>query len=469
MTNLLISISPLLLALALIVFRRTSITNAGLIGATTSLILACVNIEVTEVFFALTRGLWIAWLAVSIIMSGLIFQRLALIATPNAFIPPEGSSDERKQAFTAIFLLGVFVESACGFGLGAVAAVSVLQARGIASARLAALALLSLALVPWGALAIGTTIAAELTGTPRSIIGVESAILSVPILGIALLLFWIWVPGPLSLKAMFREAGTIAALLALLWAANFAGFVDIAGILAAGAVFAFSAAHDRLRGQTPINAGIFGVFALFIVAIRVIPGITDTLRGLWLIEYDKGLPAFAPLAHPSIWLLVFGFGFACFKGVPIQKVMHTSKSALTAAYVPVAVTIGFVVLGQGMSALGAQEAAVSVLINISGSGSAYFAPIFAAIAGWLTGSNAAAHGMLAEFQAALGAASGGNAVHAVAIQNVVASAYTMLSPMRIALVATALSLVGKETEILRLLRPFGAAVLAIAWIATALT
>lgn len=100
-------------------------------------------------------------------MSGLIFQRLALIATPNAFIPTEGSSDERKQAFTAIFLLGVFVESASGFGLGAVAAVSVLQARGIASARLAALALLSLALVPWGALAIGTTIAAELTGTPE--------------------------------------------------------------------------------------------------------------------------------------------------------------------------------------------------------------------------------------------------------------------------------------------------------------
>jgi L-lactate permease len=268
---------------------------------------------------------------------------------------------------------------------------------------------------------------------------------------------------------MLREAGNVAALLGILWAANAAGFVDIAGILAAGTLFAFTGAYDRLKGRAPLDAGVFGAFALFIVAIRIIPGITELLRSLWIIEFTEDLPAFAPFAHPSFWLIVFGFGYAYWKSVPIFETIQISGRAFRAAYVPVAVTIGFVVLGQGISALGAQKEAVLLLGEISGSQSVYFGPIFAALAGWLTGSNAAAHGMLAEFQAALGAATGENPIHTVAIQNVVASAYTMLSPMRIALVATALGLVGKEAEILRLLTPFAAVVLIIAWAATALT
>ncbi|MFZ9015289.1 MAG: L-lactate permease, partial [Alphaproteobacteria bacterium] len=245
--------------------------------------------------------------------------------------------------------------------------------------------------------------------------------------------------------------------------------VDIAGILAAGTLFAFTGAYDRLKGRAPLDAGVFGAFALFIVAIRIIPGITELLRSLWIIEFTEDLPAFAPFAHPSFWLIVFGLGYAYWKSVPIFETIQISGRAFRAAYVPVAVTIGFVVLGQGISALGAQKEAVLLLGEISGSQSVYFGPIFAALAGWLTGSNAAAHGMLAEFQAALGAATGENPIHTVAIQNVVASAYTMLSPMRIALVATALGLIGKEAEILRLLTPFAAVVLIIAWAATALT
>ncbi len=469
MNNLLISISPLALSLILISSRRASIANAGLIGAATALLLTWRNIDDANVLFILGRGLWIAWLAVSIILTGLIFQRLALKANPDAFKPSASASDQRKQSFTAIFLLGVFVESASGFGLGAVAAVSVLSAQGIASVRLAALALLSLSLVPWGALAIGTTIAAELTGTSLSMLGVESTFLSVPVLIAALALFWLWAPGPRSFIAMLREAGNVAALLGILWAANGAGFVDIAGILAAGTLFAFTGAYDRFKGRAPLDAGVFGAFALFIVAIRIIPGITELLRSLWIIEFTEDLPAFAPFAHPSFWLIVFGLGYAYWKSVPIFETIQISGRAFRAAYVPVAVTIGFVVLGQGISALGAQKEAVLLLGEISGSQSVYFGPIFAALAGWLTGSNAAAHGMLAEFQAALGAATGEDPIHTVAIQNVVASAYTMLSPMRIALVATALGLIGKEAEILRLLTPFAVVVLIIAWAATALT
>ena len=76
--------------------------------------------------------------------------------------------------------------------------------------------------------------------------------------------------------------------------------------------------------------------------------------------------------------------------------------------------------------------------------------------------------MLVELQAALGSAAGVDPLRAVSAQNVVASAYTMLSPMRVALVAAALGLAGQETRIVRLLLPFALAVLAVGWGAIAL-
>jgi lactate permease len=100
-----------------------------------------------------------------------------------------------------------------------------------------------------------------------------------------------------------------------------------------------------------------------------------------------------------------------------------------------------------------------------GESAGFATPVFAALAGWLTGSNAAAHGMLAELQAALGVATGEGGGISLTVQNVVASAYTMLSPMRVAMAAAALGLIGQEAAIVRKLAPFAIAVLIVGWVA----
>jgi len=467
--DLLQALAPIGLALILIVSGRVSVAGAGCWGAGAALALAWLNIDFAAAAEAAGRGLWIAWQAVSIIVAGLIFQRTALAAAPNVFRPAGGAAagDERGRAFAAVFLLGVFVESASGFGLGAVAAAAVLQAGGQATARVAALALLSLALVPWGALAIGTGIAAGLTGLPIASIGVESARLSAPVLAAALVLFWIWAPGRRTARAMATEALWLAALLGLLWAANWAGAVDVAGVIAAGLLFALRWATDRSRGRPALTAAPFALFAIVIVALRLAPGATPALSALWSIRPWSDLPAFAPLSHASLWLLIVAGAYALANGLGPKRIGGEIRAALRAAWIPTLVTASYVVLGEAMSETGATATIAAGVNRAAGAAAPYASPIFAGLAGWLTGSNAAAHGMLVELQAAVGEATASDPLAVVSVQNVVASAFTMFSPMRVALVAAALGLAGQESVIVRRLAPFALAVLIVGWAAIA--
>jgi lactate permease len=461
---LLLALLPLSLAFALILSGRASIAGAGGLGALAALALVVVDHDLLTAFDAAARGLWVAWQAISIILAGLFFQKAALAASPDVFAAPQTSAgNDRSRAFTAVFLLGVFVESASGFGLGAVAAAAVLQASGLASIRAAALALLSLALVPWGALAIGTGIAAGLTGIPVAAIGVESALLSIPILAVALVLFWRWAPAATSPFVLLAEALWLGMLLALLWAANAFGAVDVAGVIAAGALFALRWAMDRARGLPALSAAPFAMFAILIVALRLAPGVTPALGDLWSIQPWPDLPQFPPLAHASLWLVLGGAAYAAWKGLSAWRITAEAKTALKAARIPSAVTAGYVILGEGMATTGAPAAIAGGVASLAGEAGGYITPVFAAVAGWLTGSNAAAHGMLVDLQAAIGQAAGSEPLTAVTAQNVVASAFTMLSPMRVALVAAALGLMGQETAIVRRLLPFALAVIAVGW------
>lgn len=474
--TLLLALLPLAAAFALVLSGRASIANAGCVGAALALLYI---VGVTDggildrllaAFDSGGRGLWIAWQAISIIITGLFFQRVALTAAPEAFLPAHSATSEaesRRRAFSAIFLLGVFVESASGFGLGAVAAVAVLQGVGLPRERIAPLALLSLALVPWGALAIGTQIAAGLTDVPLSTLGANSAILSIPVLMTALVLFWFWAPGGFKPSAMLPETLWLSGMLLILYVTNRLGVVDVAGVIAGGALFALRWSLDVIRGNEPLRAGPFAILAIALIALRLIPGVTPALTSLWTIQPWPDLYGFPPAAHAATWLIIIAVLFGLAKGMSFRDIAFQAKSALRIAWIPTLVTAGYVMLGEGMSGAGSQTVIAAAVANTLGESAGYATPIFAAVAGWLTGSNAAAHGMLAELQAALGVATGASGTLSLTTQNVVASAYTMLSPMRVAMAAAALGMVGQETAIVRKLAPFALAVLIIGWVATA--
>ena len=77
-----------------------------------------------------------------------------------------------------------------GFGVGYIIALAALRRLGLGGLSALLLGLYSQSLVPWGALAIGTTVGATLAGLTPNQLGLGSAILQVPIHAFYLVLYW---------------------------------------------------------------------------------------------------------------------------------------------------------------------------------------------------------------------------------------------------------------------------------------
>ncbi|QNU23611.1 L-lactate permease [Geobacillus zalihae] len=73
------------------------------------------------------------------------------------------------------------MEATSGFGIGIVIAAPLYLSLGFQPRKAALLSLLTQSAVPWGALAIGTVINAELSSVPLNELGKYSALVSIPL------------------------------------------------------------------------------------------------------------------------------------------------------------------------------------------------------------------------------------------------------------------------------------------------
>ncbi|MFD0388437.1 hypothetical protein ACFQ4K_12340 [Tistrella bauzanensis] len=127
---------PVLLAMGLLAARRSSI-EAGLAGAALGAGLALAGgLPGAVLADAALRSLWIAWMAVSVILAGLVFDAVASpvrgSAWTDAAATTAGPDDRRyRRIFTACMLIGPFAESATGFGVGAVVTAALLRGKGL--------------------------------------------------------------------------------------------------------------------------------------------------------------------------------------------------------------------------------------------------------------------------------------------------------------------------------------------------
>ena len=85
-----------------------------------------------------------------------------------------------RRLWSVCFLLAPFAEAVTGFGVGYIIALAALRRLGIGGLPALLLGLYSQSLVPWGALAIGTTVGATLAGLTPNQLGLASALLQMP-------------------------------------------------------------------------------------------------------------------------------------------------------------------------------------------------------------------------------------------------------------------------------------------------
>lgn len=460
---------PLLTVMALLVLRKATLLQAGIVGLLLTVPAAYLaqNAPVSFSSFLVqeaAKGAWLAWLAISVILASLFFYHTIRSAS-ELFeqVQERASPFSYRTLFLVCFLLGPFFESATGFGVGLIITVPFLLRMGISGPVAVLFGLFSQILVPWGALATGTVVGAGIAGIPLAQLGIYSALLSGPLLAAYLLLFWRYASQQ-GLGASTLQKGDdilwVVALFLLLYLCNRFVAVETAGVFSTGVLLILRFWRDSRPTLTgwlqALNLALPYVLLVGALLVTRAAGVVgDFLKNLWVIRPLPDLPSFPAFYHVSFWLLATALLYGAVKGITGPRWRLIVRGALSAAKIPVVVTLVFVVMAQIMTSAGiAVELAKSWEGLAGGTLAVLASPVFAAIAGFLTGSNVASNAMLMPMQTALSAHSTISSHWIAAIQNTAGSNLTMLSPIRVAM-GCALLKTNAEHQVYRLALPMG--------------
>ncbi|MFO1082573.1 MAG: L-lactate permease [Reyranellaceae bacterium] len=481
----LLALLPLLLVLGLLGSGRFGSLVAGAAGLAATLAVALPALWrgvgasgglgpfAATVAREIGAGAWLAWHVIAIIAAGMFFQRVLQGRAGGAAGGPAQEATPRRL-WSACFLLAPFAESVTGFGVGYIIALAALRRLGLGGLPALVLGLYSQTLVPWGALAIGTTVGATLAGLTPSQLGLASALLQLPIHAFYLALYWrfaraagIAVPTAQKLD----DALWTALLLGLVVLLNRFSDAEIAG----GAATALLLAVRFLRDERPGRAEIAAVLArqapyvaltLALCATRLVPPLRDTLKPLLALRPFEGQPAFAPFYAPGFWLVAIGLVVAARARLRLGSVL---RETVRGAWRPCAVTLLFVVMAEFYVGAGLAQAIATALQGAAGRAAVFAVPAFAAVGGFLTGGAAAANAMLMPMVIALARATAVDPAWVAAVQNSIAANLTLLSPVRVSMGIALLGLAGADGALYRrawplALPPLLAGAAALAWL-----
>ena len=432
-----LALLPVVAVIVALVCRQSSL-RAGVLGAGVAIVVAATWFSLDlETAARAAAEWWPLLLEVPLIMAGgIVFAEVGRETGAQARLSDWLRASLGGGVAPVLAIVhGVtpFAESVTGFGIGAVLAVPLLSALGLDGRRAAIVGLLGLCTVPWGSMAPGSLIAAELGGVGFDAIGIASAIGSLPIfivVGVAAVL----VSGRSAGRSPGRGGRWIACL-----AAIGSALVLWVGVLGA----------NLLAGTAP--AGVLG--GLFALAVHLLLSRLRGVRIEWSYELRRVLIPYAVLiggvlvagaivricgatgtpwrftASPAVWLFVAALVVA--RARPGSLAAVRARSTATWARVGPATGL-FVLLGVVMSVSGMSEEIASWMADL-GRGYLFMIPFIGALGGFTTGSNSGSNAMFAAAHAHTVASIGAAPLPALAAQNVSAALLTMAAPARIEL------------------------------------
>ncbi len=469
---------PVVAVVAAIGLGLTGSTLAGALGAACAIVVALaaapVPFGIGEATVAVGRGAWQTALVGAVIVGGLFFRAAAEKAMdggPAGSLPPWRA---RSRLYAACFLVGPFIESSTGFGVGQVTAIAMIRDLGPGPLHVALLGLFSQTMVSWGAFANGTMIGSQLSGVPPVDLGVRSALLNAPVLLGWLGTFW-WAAASSGVRVgagrHAAELGWTILSALLLAGCNLALGPEVAGLASLGPLavvhFLVEGRPDRARaGQAARAALPYIVLVAGLAASRAVPVLNRTLAGAVSFQPFQGGPELRPLLHPGSWLLVLGCAAALTSGAP-RRLHSAGAEAWRRGRRPVLTILFFLTMAQIMSASGMAGSLANALRNGLGSAAVLAVPSAAGLFGLLTSSSNASNGLLMPSLAALALDSGASLPWLAAVQNTAAASLTMLSPVRLAMGCALVGRPDLERPLYQRAWPLGAVPVAVLTVAAA--
>ena len=466
--NPLLAASPLIIAAGLILITRQNALRAGIaLLASATLIGAFDKASPLDVPLSL-NALWRAFaitLPIAYILLGGVFlywvlragNALEAIARMTFSVAPNPG----LRILLLTYGLGVFFESATGFGVGIIVTAPLFLSLGYSPLRAGLLALLGQCAVPWGALAVGTSLGAEIADLSMRESSIYALFFSIPtilICGAAALLV------AQIKQSVWQTIGQLLALASILVLAialtSWAGAAELAGCVGGLSVILLVLIvryTDRTKPSSNTRESkVFLVpLAVLIISLtltRLVPFLSVGLKSVTVRSAD-GLLEIAPLHHPGFWLLLSALcGILIFR-LPLAKILNISRQALHQWFKAVLAIAGFIASGQVMALAGMTDALTDSAAQAPQWILPLLMPVVGALGGFLTASNAGSNAIFMEFQIQLTALAGFELNYTAAAQNAAASIACMMSPGRLALVQLLIGREVAEHQLLRAIAP----------------
>lgn len=461
----LLAAAPILISMVLILAMKQSALRAGAAGLAAAIAVVLLapgyRLALGDLGRALLSGALTTLMVSYVLFGGLLVYsvlRQAGALTALAEAVAEAVPDPARRALILVLGLSVFFESATGFGIGIVVAAPLFMALGYRPRDAALLALAGQCAVTWGALAIGTTLGAELTGVPAARLGVLSAPLSLPLVllcgGAAL---WL-TGGAAALRRTWAELLFYAVLLSLALAAgsHWIG-IEVAGMIGGLVVAGVGFAVGRLRGaaaprfdRTRLRAAApFGILLLFLLVTRLVPPLREGLGAVAVLNVPEIGFSLPVLYHPGFWLVL-----TALVSLPLLRLGRADIAAVAGGtlrpwLVATFAVAGFLCFSQIMIASGMTLALAEAVAAATGRGYVLLLPLVGGLGGFLTASNAGSNAMFAGFQEAMSARLDLPEDVVVAAQNAAGANTTLASPGRVVLAAAVTGLAGQEGTLMR--------------------
>jgi len=425
--------------------RRVPIAAAALAAAVVSALLywfsgqASGSVTVSSAGIELLKGAWLATPIVSVVLAGLLFHSLLSKCWSSQVSVPQtrlSSAEMRSTLFGACFLVGPFTETATGFGVGLVVSLGILLRAGFSKHEAIEFSLFSQILVAWGAFAVGTMLGSTLAGISDSRqLGWRSAVLVAPILLAWLAVYWSMCRRaglPNRPADLLRELLWIVAMLAGLNVLSHYIDPDVIGVVVLGSA---AALYGLVYGGQSLRTKLtevapYIVLCVCLIGSRLWPALREYLLSAQIRPFADEA-AWPVLLSPAFWLVVVGLSFALLSA-NAKQVSSVFKTTWQRGKVTVGVTLLFVICARFMVAGDIpQILAQELQATIGTTAAVVFSPVLAAIAGFLTASNAASNSLLMPNVVGLAHAGNWSVEWIAAIQNVTGSALSMLSPVRV--------------------------------------
>jgi lactate permease len=478
LSTLLLALSPLLLLTGAVALFNLTTFRAGL--ATLALLALAAwglpGVEPLDVWArALPDAVILSLTVIYTLFFGLLLYQLmegsGALATLLKGVALLGR-DGVERLIWVLLVFGPLFESISGFGLAIVIVIPMLRGLGYGPLQTMVLSLISQLAVPWGALAIGMSLGAVMTGMDLAATGASTAVIAAG----GFVAFWVMAlrlarPGEaLRPVGLLKSTAALAVLSIGVWGANRWISPELGGVIGAAALAAWlqlsggglqRGAVARLPPMATLRraAAPYGVLVGLLIGSRYCTAAQEWLTGHLLLRFPDGAFSLPLLYNPGASLAV-----ACVVAwllfrrgqLNVQEALASTGWQLWAAgrAVFVLILVARVMYEAGMTRVLAEGAAA-----LPGALGVAAVPLIAGLGGFLTGSVAAANALFINFQVDVAARLALPVMWVVAVQNAISAAFTAFSPARLVFAATMTGQPHKEGEAMRRMAPLALALI----------